>query len=29
MPEAKPKTAIVIRDLQSFEDLKQVETVER
>jgi predicted GNAT superfamily acetyltransferase len=29
MPEAKPKTAIVIRDLQSFQDLKQVETVER
>ena len=29
MPEAKPKTAIVIRDLQSFQDLKQVEAVER
>ena len=29
MPEPKPKPAIVIRDLQSFEDLKQVEAVER
>jgi len=29
MPEPKTKPAIVIRDLQSFEDLKQVEAVER
>lgn len=29
MPEAKPKPAITIRDLRSFDDLKQVEAVER
>jgi len=29
MPEAKSKSAITIRDLQSFDDLKQVEAVER
>ena len=29
MPEAKSKPTIVIRDLQSFEDLKQVEAVEK
>lgn len=29
MPEAKSKPVITIRDLGSFEDLKQVETVER
>ena len=29
MPEPKHKPAIVIRDLQSFEDLRQVEAVER
>jgi predicted GNAT superfamily acetyltransferase len=29
VPQAKSKPAIVIRDLQSFDDLKQVEAVER
>src|SRR5580704_3211042 len=29
MAETKPKPAITIRDLQSFEDLKQAEEVER
>jgi predicted GNAT superfamily acetyltransferase len=29
MAEAKPKSTVTIRDLQSFEDLKQVEEVER
>ena len=29
MPEAKSKSAITIRDLQSFDDLKQAEAVER
>lgn len=29
MPEGKSKPAIVIRDLQSFDDLKQVEAVEK
>jgi predicted GNAT superfamily acetyltransferase len=29
MPEAKSKSAVTIRDLQSFDDLKQVEEVER
>ena len=29
MPEPKHRPAIIIRDLQSFEDLKQVEAVER
>jgi len=29
MPEPKPKPAVVIRDLQSLEDLRQVETLEQ
>jgi predicted GNAT superfamily acetyltransferase len=29
MPEPKPKPAVVIRDLQSLEDLRQVETLEK
>jgi predicted GNAT superfamily acetyltransferase len=29
MPEAKPKPAIVIRDLESFEDLQKAEALER
>ena len=29
MAETKPKPAVIIRDLQSFEDMKQVEEVER
>lgn len=29
MPQAKPKPAIVIRDLESIEDLKKVETLEQ
>src|SRR5256885_14081460 len=29
MPEPKPNPAVVIRDLQSLEDLRQVETLEQ